>query len=205
MGGHGGKHCSRSARRDPTTPWTARRPASRSRVVWGGMRAQAQGAPAAEADRQRMEGQPQGVHHGCAARPPRFLGDRLPIAQLRCSVPKWCCSVCSLLDLHVLSSCAPAELIRSKGDQTMTVEQLTAEIIPRGRGVPSVSSPAIGPHGPLLGRRTHSGALPPTPPCHPRFGRSPRARMTRAHASQGRCRTRSSLSCWHKLTLSLKT
>jgi len=26
------------------------------------------------------------------------------------------------------------ELIRSKGDQTMTVEQLTAEIIPRGRG-----------------------------------------------------------------------
>ena len=27
-----------------------------------------------------------------------------------------------------------AELIRSKGDQTMTVEQLTAEIIPRGRG-----------------------------------------------------------------------
>ena len=30
--------------------------------------------------------------------------------------------------------CLPADLIRSKGDQTMTVEQLTAEIIPRGRG-----------------------------------------------------------------------
>ena len=29
---------------------------------------------------------------------------------------------------------ATAELIRDKGDQTMTVEQLTAEIIPRGRG-----------------------------------------------------------------------
>ena len=31
-----------------------------------------------------------------------------------------------------------AELIRSKGDQTMTVEQLTAEIIPRGRGARSI-------------------------------------------------------------------
>ena len=37
----------------------------------------------------------------------------------------------------VAASAAPivaAELIRSKGDTTMTVEQLTAEIIPRGRG-----------------------------------------------------------------------
>ena len=34
-----------------------------------------------------------------------------------------------------------AELIRSKGDTTMTVEQLTQEIIPRGRGVPRPSSP----------------------------------------------------------------
>ena len=35
-----------------------------------------------------------------------------------------------LLALRVV----PAELIRSKGDTNMTVEQLTAEIIPKGRG-----------------------------------------------------------------------
>ena len=33
-----------------------------------------------------------------------------------------------------------AELIRSKGDTTMTVEQLTQEIIPRGRGTPLPSN-----------------------------------------------------------------
>ena len=35
-----------------------------------------------------------------------------------------------------------AELIRDKGDQTMTVEQLTAEIIPRGRGARARQAPA---------------------------------------------------------------
>ena len=40
---------------------------------------------------------------------------------------------------HGITFTAPAchlyaELIRSKGDTTMTVEQLTQEIIPRGRG-----------------------------------------------------------------------
>lgn len=45
-------------------------------------------------------------------------------------------------------TCAPAELIRSKGDQTMTVEQLTAEIIPRGRGAPCrpLSNPMLTTH-----------------------------------------------------------
>jgi hypothetical protein len=44
---------------------------------------------------------------------------------------------------------ALAELIRSKGETTMTVEQLTAEIIPHGRGAHALcrppSAPALSP------------------------------------------------------------
>ena len=39
-----------------------------------------------------------------------------------------------LLLTRALAPVHHAELIRSKGDTTMTVEELTAEIIPRGRG-----------------------------------------------------------------------
>ena len=37
------------------------------------------------------------------------------------------------------------DLIRQKGDTTMTVEQLTQEIIPRGRGTPSPHAPGLAP------------------------------------------------------------
>lgn len=43
-----------------------------------------------------------------------------------------------------------AELIRSKGDTTMTVEQLTAEIIPRGRGARSTPQSHL-----VLARKAH--------------------------------------------------
>lgn len=60
-------------------------------------------------------------------------------------------TACFLLH-SILLSCdslifrtASAELIRSKGDTTMTVEQLTAEIIPRGRGACPPNWPRFAP------------------------------------------------------------
>jgi hypothetical protein len=46
-----------------------------------------------------------------------------------------------------------AELIRSKGDTTMTVEQLTAEIIPRGRGACPGPHARIAPATPASTKR----------------------------------------------------
>lgn len=56
------------------------------------------------------------------------------------------------------------ELIRSKGDTTMTVEQLTQEIIPRGRGklerlAPRISSLA-GSHHAILFDECFTGTVP---------------------------------------------
>ena len=76
--------------------------------------AQIEGAAAPAANRQRVARPAQRVHHWCAAshsRPPDWPINFRPLA----------------------------ELIRNKGDAHLTVEQLTQEITPQGRGahVPS--------------------------------------------------------------------
>jgi hypothetical protein len=114
---------------------------------------QAQGAFAAEADRERMAGQPEGVHNGCAHPPSaplscRHLMEPMPPWQRPFSV--------ALLHPSPCPGCrCPrfAELIRSKGDTTMTVEQLTAEIIPRGRGACPGPHARIAPATPASTKR----------------------------------------------------
>ena len=69
-------------------------------------------------------------------------------------------------------SLAVADLIRSKGDTQMTVEQLTTEIIPRGRGALALSAPTCR----QLGRARPVYARPLDSRCPSRGVRSHRAR-----------------------------
>ena len=77
-----------------------------------------------------------------------------------------------------------AELIRSKGDMTMTVDQLTQEIIPRGRGARA--------RAPGRCARARAPGLAPARAC------PCEAPARDCACAQGRCRTRSSPSCCRK-------
>ena len=81
--------------------------------------------------------------------------------------------------VRVRACCATTELIRDKGDQTMTVEQLTAEIIPRGRGPHRRAPPSISLH-----------RAPPRPPATRAYlPLTLRARRPRAHWCASRAGT----------------
>jgi hypothetical protein len=86
---------------------------------------QAEGDAQAEVGGQWLAGGPEVVHHGCAA---------LQLLPSRYAPTETLYGHC-------------ADLIRTKGDEQLTVEQLTQEITPRGRGA---ATPATRTHTRLL-------------------------------------------------------
>ena len=82
-----------------------------------------------------------------------------------------------------------AELIRSKGDTTMTVEQLTQEIIPRGRGT-TLPSNGVKAATPAIASPRHTIWLPSG-----LLTAGTEHSVCRRARAQGRCPTKSSRSC----------
>lgn len=101
---------------------------------------QAEGDAQAKVGGQWLAGGPEVVHHGCASLLQLLPSRHAPTETL-------------------YGHCA--DLIRTKGDEQLTVEQLTQEITPRGRGA---ATPATRTHTPLL----TSVACPAQPRCRTR-------------------------------------